>query len=59
MCSGLSTTSRACTIVCTESVQNSLLEYFQYIAQTEDDVDVFYYYTDIPVDEVTFTWVRP
>ena len=59
MCSGLSTTSRACTIVCTESVQNSLLEYFQYIAQYEEDEDVFYYYTDIPVDEVTFTWVRP
>ena len=59
MCSGLSTTSRACTIVCTESVQNSLLEYYQYTAQYEEDVDVFYYYTDIPVDEVTFTWVRP
>ena len=59
MCSGLSTTSRACTIVCTESVQNSLLEYYQYIAQYEEDEDVFYYYTDIPVDEVTFTWVRP
>ena len=59
MCSGLSTTSRACTIVCTESVQNSLLEYYQYIAQDEEDEDYFYYYTDIPVDEVTFTWVRP
>ena len=59
MCSGLSTTSRACTIVCTESVQNSLLEYYQYIAQDEDEEDYFYYYTDIPVDEVTFTWVRP
>ena len=59
MCSGLSTTSRACTIVCTESVQNSLLEYYQYTAQYEEDEDVFYYYTDIPVDKVTFTWVRP
>ena len=46
MCSGLSTSSGACTIVCIESVQNSLLDNNGYI-------------TDIPVDEVTFTWVRP
>ena len=46
MCSGLSTSSGVCTIVCTESVQNSLLDNNGYI-------------TGIPVDEVTFTWVRP
>ena len=59
MCCGLSTSSGACTIVCTESVQNSLLEFYQYIAHDEDEEDIFYYYTGIPVDEVTFTWVRP
>ena len=49
MCSGLSTSSGVCTIVCPESIQNSLLEKY----------NGYFYITDIPVDEVTFTWVRP
>ena len=43
MCYHLSTASGNCTIVCTESVRNSLLEYD----------------TRIPVSTVNFTWVRP
>ena len=42
MCWKLASASGSCTIVCTQSVQNSLLNG-----------------TSIPVDEVTFTWVRP
>ena len=48
MCYHLSTASGNCTIVCTESVQNSLLEY-----------DGHFYITRIPVSTVNFTWVRP
>ena len=48
MCYQLSTASGNCTIVCTESVQNSLLEY-----------DGHFYITRIPVSTVNFTWVRP
>ena len=48
MCYQLSTDSGNCTIVCTESVQNSLLEY-----------DGHSYITGIPVNTVNFTWVRP
>ena len=59
MCSGLSTSSGACTIICTEPVQNSLLELYHYYAQNEDEEDFSYYYTGIPADEVTFTWLRP
>ena len=61
MCSSLSTSSGACTIICPESVQNSILEQVQYIENygEEDEEVVTYYITDIPVDEVTFTWVRP
>ncbi len=47
MCYHLSTASGNCTIVCTESVQNSLLEY-----------DGHFYITRIPVSTVNFTWVR-
>ena len=46
MCRKLSVSSGNCTIVCTESVQNSLLEYDGHI-------------TRIPVGQVTFTWMRP
>lgn len=59
MCSGLSTSSGACTIICTEPGQNSLLELYHYYAQDEDEEDFSYYYTGIPADEVTFTWLRP
>ena len=59
MCGGLSTSSGACTIICTEPVQNSLLELYHYYAQDENEEDFSYYYTGIPADEVTFTWLRP
>ena len=60
MYSSLSTSSGVCTIVCPESVQNSLLEHIQWIDNEgeEDEEVVTYYITDIPIDEVTFTWVR-
>ena len=51
MCYHLSTASGNCTIVCTESVQNSLLEL---------DPDFHdHHITYIPVNTVNFTWVRP
>ena len=51
MCYHLSTASGNCTIVCTESVQNSLLEL--------DPVFHDHHITYIPVNTVNFTWVRP
>ena len=51
MCYHLSTASGNCTIVCTESVQNSLLEL--------DPIFHDHHITYIPVNTVNFTWVRP
>ena len=51
MCYHLSTASGYCTIVCTESVQNSLLEL--------DPIFHDHHITYIPVNTVNFTWVRP
>ena len=51
MCYHLSTASGNCTIVCTESVQNSLLELDPYFHD--------HHITYIPVNTVNFTWVRP
>ena len=51
MCLKLSTASGNCTIVCTESVQNSLLEL--------DPIFHDHHITYIPVNTVNFTWVRP
>ena len=58
ICNNISTTSSQCTIICSSTVQDAILE--QNPNYNPDDLENYpYYYSGLPTSGVTFTWLRP
>ncbi len=67
MCYNLSTAREACTIICTESVENAIKEANPNYNGSNSvwdengfwDENGSYYFSSLPTSGVTFTWLRP